>query len=269
MIKDIKQHPTIGSFDFGGTVRHFDKELFQLLQDLKDTIEANNLQGLSAFQISSPLTVMVIKKEDGSFLEIINPIIINKSGKINPVETTAYFSDLSATTTRHKTVKLMYEDRTGKQQFLDADGDLSILIQRKTDYLLGSNFLIRLSKEEKESFENKIAYNTNNVNSEVCPATLKSDKILKIIKYGLITGFVGVACGLFLSTEMLSILKMVENYIMIALALLTITYFFYAQHEGKKYSSCTSCQIGNIMALTLIKTIHISALFLANYYMVY
>jgi len=269
MIKDIKQHPTTGSFDFGGTVRHFNKDLFELLQDLKDTIEANDLQGLSAFQISSPLTVMVIKKENGDFLEIINPIIINKSGKINPVETTAYFSELSATTTRHKTVKLMYEDRTGKQQFLEADGDLSILIQRKSDYLLGSNFLIRLSKEEKETFEKKIAYNTNSVSSEVCPTTLQSDNILKAIKYGLIAGFVGVASSFFLSSEILSGLKIAENYLMITLAFLVIFYFFYAQHEGKKYSSCTSCQVGNIMALTLIKTIHITALFLANYYFLY
>jgi peptide deformylase len=269
MIKDIKQHPTAGSFDFGGTVRHFDESLFTLLQDLKDTIEANDLKGLSAFQISSPLTVMVIKKEDGSFLEIINPIIINKSGKINPLETTAYFPNLSATTTRHKTVKLMYEDREGKQHFLEADGELSILIQRKTDYLLGSNFLIRLSKEEKEKFENKIAYNTNDVSLEVCPTSLKSDKVLKAIKYGLIAGFIGISFSFFLSTEMLSLLKMAENYLMLFLAFLTLLYFVYAQYEGKKYSSCTSCQIGNIMALTLIKTIHISLLFLTNYFLVY
>ena len=269
MIKNIKQHPTAGSFDFGGTVRHFNEELFTLLQDLKDTIEANSLQGLSAFQIGSPLTVIVIKKEDNSFLEIMNPIIINKSGKINPVETTAYFPNLSATTTRHETIKLMYEDIEGKQQFLEADGELGITIQRKTDYLLGSNFLIRLSKEEKEAFETKITYNTNNITAETCPTTLKSEKILKTIKYGLIVGFIGVLFAFFLSSELLSILKTVENYLMISLGFLTLLYFGYAQYEGKKYSNCTSCQIGNIMALTLIKTIHISALFLANYFLVY
>jgi peptide deformylase len=269
MIRDIKQHPTTEGFDFGGTVRHFNEDLFSLLQDLKDTIEANNLQGLSAFQISSPLAVLVVKKEDGSFLEIMNPIIINKSGKINPVEETAYFPNLSATTTRHEKIKLMYEDREGKQQFLEAEGELAILIQRKTDYLLGSNFLIRLSKEEKQLFEKKLQHNTNEITNEVCPTTLKNEKILKAIKYGLIVGFTGVASSFFLSNELLSGLKLAENYLMIFLSMLTVLYFFYAQYEGKSYSTCTSCQIGNIMALTLIKTIHITALFLANYFLLW
>ena len=269
MIRDIKQYPTTEGFDFGGTVRHFNEELFSLLQDLKETIEANNLQGLAAFQISSPLAVLVIRKEDDSFLEIINPIIINKSGKVHPLERTAYFPNISATTTRHESIKLMYEDREGKQQFLEATGELSTLIQRKTDYLLGSNFLIRLSKEEKQHFENKIANNCNDIMPEVCPTNLKNEKILKAIKYGLIVGFMGVASSFFLSTEMLALLKMAENYLMIFLAFLTVGYLFYAPYEGKQYTTCTSCQMGNIMALTLIKTIHISLLFLANYFLVY
>ena len=269
MIRDIKQYPTTEGFDFGGTVRHFNEELFELIQDLKDTIESNKLQGLSAFQISSPLAVLVIKREDGSFLEIMNPIIINKSGKINPIETTAYFPSLSATTTRHESIKLMYENREGKQQFLEAEGELATLIQRKTDYLLGSNFLIRLSKEEKQIFEKKLQYNTNEISSEVCPTTLKNEKILKAIKYGLILGFIGIASSFFLSVELLNSLKMAENYLMIFLSMLIVLYFFYAQYEGKSYSTCTSCQIGNIMALTLIKTIHVTALFLANYFLLW
>ena len=147
MIQKITTYPTQTSFGFGGTVRHFDETLTQLLTDLKETMEAHSLDGLAAFQIGSPLTVMVIKKDD-EFLEIINPVVFTKEGKITPIESTAYFPNLTATTQRAKKIKLMYENVKGEQQFLTAEDDLAIVIQRKVDYLMGSSFLTRLSAEE-------------------------------------------------------------------------------------------------------------------------
>jgi len=143
VIQPITTYPTQTGFGFGGTVRHFDETLTQLLNDLKDSCEANHLEGLSAFQIGSPLTVMVIKKE-GEFLEIMNPAIFHKEGTISSTESTAYFPNLTAEVTRAKSIKLMYENSKGEQQFLTAHDELAILIQRKVDYLMGSSFLMRL-----------------------------------------------------------------------------------------------------------------------------
>ena len=81
MIKEIIQYPTVMSLEFGGPVRHFDDTLLELIQDLKDTIEANNLDALAAFQIGSPLAVMVIKQNE-EFLEIMNPVMIKREGTI-------------------------------------------------------------------------------------------------------------------------------------------------------------------------------------------
>jgi len=264
LIQQITTYPTQTTFGFGGTVRHFDETLTQLLTDLKDTIEANNLEGLAAFQIGSPLTVMVIKK-DNEFIEIINPVIFTKEGEITPVETTAYFPNLTATAKRAKKIKLMYENTKGEQQFLTAEDDLAVLIQRKTDYLLGSTFLARLSNEEKNLFEKKLESNSNDLTLESCPTGLKSDKILNAIKYGLIAGLVALSASLFLDNT--HVLKTIEYYWIGILFLTTFGYFFYAQYEGKKYNSCTSCQIGNIAAMTLIKSIHISGLFLLVYWL--
>ena len=263
MIQQITTYPTQNNVGFGGTVRHFDETLTQLLTDLKDTMEANGLKGLAAFQIGSPLTVMVIK-EDDKFIEIINPVIFTKEGKINPTESTAYFPNLTATTTRAKKIKLMYEDVEGKQQFLTAEDDLAILIQRKNDYLMGSTFLARLNAEEKAFFEQKLENNSNALTPESCPTSLKSDKILNAIKYGAIAGVVGVLLGLFMQNTQL--LKTLEYTLITLLILTTIAYFFYAQYEGKKYNNCTSCQIGNIMAMSLIKSVHILGLFLLVYW---
>ena len=264
MIEKITTYPTQTSFGFGGTVRHFDETLTELLADLKDTINANSLEGLAAFQIGSPLTVMVIKKDD-EFLEIINPVVFTKEGKITPIESTAYFPNLTATTQRAKKIKLMYENVKGEQQFLTAEDDLAIVIQRKVDYLMGSSFLTRLSAEEKQLFEKKLESNSNELTFESCPTGLQSDKILNAIKYGVIAGIVALSSVLFLDNS--EVLKTLEYYWIGILFLTTLGYFFYAQYEGKKYNTCTSCQIGNIVAMAVIKTIHITGLFLLTYFL--
>jgi len=267
MIKDIITYPTVESLEFGAAVRHFDNTLLETIQDLKDTIVANDIEALSAFQIGSPLAVFVILKDDGEFLEIINPVIITREGNITPTETTAYFPGLSATTKRYEKIKITYEDATGKQQFLEAEGKLAIQIQRKSDYLLGANFRIRMSKEEQQLFDAKLEYGTDAFNNNDCPTTFKRDSILRVIKYGLYVGILGIILSFFLSETTTTTIKTYENYLSVALLGMLIIYFFYAQYEGKKYTNCSSCQLGNIVGTALIQGSKILLLFLASYFL--
>jgi len=267
MIKKIIQYPTVPSQAFDGIVRHYDEALYTLLQDLKDTIEANQLKGLAAYQIGSPYTVIVIK-DGNDFLEIINPIIITKEGSVTPTEKTAYYPNLTATTKRYEKIKLMYEDREGKQHFLTAEGDLAILIQRKTDYLLGSDFRVRMNEEEKRLFDAKLGSNSNNVTAESCPSsepnTIKN--ILRLITFTLIIGGLGALIGLFVSEDFATTLSGIENYLMLFVLFTIIIYIFVANYEGKKYSNCTSCQIGNILGTAFIQSIRLGVLAVANYF---
>lgn len=224
MIKEITQYPTVMSLEFGGNVRHFDNTLLELIQDLKDTIIANNLNALAAFQIGSPLAVIVIKQDDGQFLEIINPVIIKREGAVTPIETTAYFPRLSGKTKRYEKIKLMYENRKGDQQFLTAEGELAITIQRKTDYLLGANFRIRMTEAEKKLFDSKLAFGTDDIDHNDCPTVFKRDKILHLIKYGFIAGVLGLFLSFFVGTEMLHTLKIGENTLMSAILVLIIIF---------------------------------------------
>jgi len=266
MIKDIITYPTVESLEFGAAVRHFDNTLLETIQDLKDTIVANDIEALSAFQIGSPLAVFVILQDNGDFLEIINPVIITREGNITPTETTAYFPGLSATTKRYEKIKITYEDATGKQQFLEAEGKLAIQIQRKSDYLLGANFRIRMSKEEQQLFDAKLEYGTDVFNND-CPTTFKRDSILHVIKYGLYVGIAGIILNFFLSETTVATIKTYENYLSVALLGMLIIYFFYAQYEGKKYTNCSSCQLGNIVGTTMIQGSKILLLFLASYFL--
>lgn len=269
MIKRIIQDPTVMSLEFGAPVRHFDDTLLEIIQDLKDTIVANDLNALAAFQIGSPLAVILIQQDNDQFLEIINPVIIKREGSVSPVESTAYFPRLSATTKRYEKIKLMYEDSEGRQQFLSADGNLAITIQRKTDYLLGADFRIRMNEEEKKLFESKLKYGTDSIEHNDCPTVFKRDKILYLINYGFISGILGVFLSFFVKTEIVQTLKIAENTLMLLLLLLMVFYFFYAQYEGKKYKHCTSCQIGNIIGTLSILGFKLFLLFLANYFILY
>jgi len=266
MIREITAYPTKVSLEFGANVRHFDEELVTLIQDLKDTINANSLNALAAFQIQSPYSVMVIKKDDGEFLEIINPRIIQREGSIEPVEKTAYFPGLSAQTKRYKKIKVMYEDRGGNQQFLTADGELSITIQRKLDYLYGSSFITRLSEEERKVFDSKLEFGTDSITNNDCPTVFKKDRLMHVIKFVFVVALLSLFAKFFLSEDSALILKTVEEYAMITMFALTVFYFFYAQYEAKQYKNCSSCQIGNIIGVTFITFVKLLVLFLANYF---
>ena len=263
MIKPITQYPTQTGFDFGGTVRHFDASLVSLIDDLKDTIEANTLEGLAAFQIGSPLNVIVIKKDD-EYLEIINPTIFTKEGHITPTETTAYYPNLTAVTKRAKSIKIAYEDREGKQQFLTAVDDLAILIQRKNDYLMGSTFISRLNPEEKKNFENKLRNRASTATDINCSLSPFSDKILTSIKYAFIIALVAFL-GIFI-TSFVPALKFFESTMMWIILGLIGFYFIRALYEGKR---CGVCQLGNVAAVAVKKSIHLGGLYLLNYWFLF
>ena len=270
MIKQITRYPTVPSQAFDGIVRHYDDTLRNLLQDLKDTITEHNLDGLAAYQIGSSQNVIVITQEEG-FLEIINPIIITKEGSLTPIESTAYYPELTATTKRYQKIKLMYEDRSGNQLFLTAEDALAILIQRKTDYLLGANFRVRMNEEEKALFDTKLEGNVEYPKAASCPTTEPKTikNILLVLTIALIVGAVGAVLGLFATEDMASSLAQGENYLMLCILIGIVIYFLVANYEGKKYSNCTSCQIGNIVGTTFIQSIRLGLLAVANYFIFY
>lgn len=266
MTKEIIQYPTPLSVEFGVNVRQFNEELFALIEDLKDTINENNLKALSAFQIGNYNNVIVVKNEDGSYLELINPSLIAHSGKITKEEKTAYYNGLTAEITRFENVSLVYQDIDAKNCSLRAEGDLAILLQRKLDYLFGATFIQKMSSDERDKFELKLEYGTNIGMQDYCPTTFFRDKILKAINI-LMFLMLGVAVGSFFIEEndILEKVWQYQTYGFVAVLLLHMFYFFYAQYEGKKYVACASCQIGNILGTVLISLIKFALLFVVSY----
>jgi len=269
MVRDIVTYPTPPSVEYGTDVRVFNDEIASIIQDLKDTIEENSLEALAAFQIAKMYNVIVVKKEDGTFLELINPRIISSSGKTTTVEKTAYFPGLSASVERYTNISVIYEDRDMKQQVLKLSGDEAVLLQRKIDYTFGSSFINKLSEDEKKSFEKKLEFGSDIAISESCPTTFKRDYLLKSINLVMIGMVLLFIASLFI--EMEETLSDIWNYQLYLSYLslgLSIVYFFYAQYEGKQFTSCTSCQIGNIIGTTVIVLIKLTIIMLLSYFFV-
>ncbi len=252
MVKELVTYPDERIKITSADVRKFDEELFTLIENMKDTMDANGLDALSAIQIAVPATVVLVR-HDGELLELINPRIIGSEGTVESTETTAYLPGITATVTRYDKIKLIYQDRSGLQHSMDVDGKLSSLIQRKIDYTFGGTFVDKLDKKGRKRVEKEAEAAWGAREAASCPTRSKRGYFTRVIRLLLWT--VGLSLFAPLLTDDINMLENVYTLEKGALGLnsvLIIGYFFYAQYEARQSRSCTSCQTGNIIGTALI-----------------
>jgi len=266
MIKEIVTYPTPMSLEYGIDVRVFDEKLFALIEDLKDTLKANNLEGIAAYQIGNYHNVIVIKNENGDLLELINPRIIKHKNQTIEEETTAYFPNLSAKVARYNEISLIYQDRNGNNQTLHVNGKIARIIQRKVDYTFGANFVTKLSPEEQKEFEQNLSGGIDTAISKGCPRVLVRDILKKLSDYLKIAMVLLLITALFVSDEVRSTLWNIQLLSSLGVIGLDIAYFFYAIHEAKIYKQCTSCQIGSFTGIVAISLTRLTIIMLVSYY---
>jgi len=264
MVKEIIKYPQTPSIEFNAPVRFFNDDLFNLIEDLKDTIKENNLKALSAFQINNPYSVIVIKNDDETYLELINARILKSSDKITTKEKTTYFGDIEVSITRDKHITIVYENRDGKQCYLDCSDEQAVLLQRKIDYTFGANFRQRLDEAGIEELDMKLEYGSDTIVNNSCPTVFNRDKILKAINVMLALTLIVVLSKFFISEDLISSIDRGLNYSFLTILTLVMIYPIYAYYEGKKYTNCMSCQIGNIIGVGLF---HLFKLFIV--YMIF
>ncbi len=95
-------------------VKKFDSALWALLDDMKDTVRAENGAGLAAPQVGINLRVVVIDLEEGYF-EMINPKILSVKGEQTGTEGCLSVKGKYGVVTRPQKVKAEYRDRKGKK----------------------------------------------------------------------------------------------------------------------------------------------------------
>jgi len=266
MIKEIITYPDARIRHMSAEIRIFDEDLVDIIENMKDTMDALELEALSAIQIAMPASVILIKQDDGSYLELINARILGKNGTVTDLEQTLYYENLSAEVTRYETIKVLYQDRDGNQNSLDTSGKMSRMIQRKIDYNYGSTFIDKLSKDERKRVEKALEYGLVESSSGACPTVFYRDYFIKAIKAVLLFGFLALFSPLFAEAELLETIYTTTQFSALFSLILIVGYYFYTEYEVKKYKSCTSCQSANTLANTFIYLAVTLLLFVGSYF---
>ncbi|MCK9374122.1 MAG: peptide deformylase [Sulfuricurvum sp.] len=152
MIKELITYPDERIKYVSADVRKFDDELFELLENMHDTMAHHGLSAIAAIQIAIPACAVVVSSEEG-VMELINPRIIATSGESTHEEESAYYPDFKAPIKRHDMIKVVYENRYGELCHANIDGEFSRTLQRKIDMLFGGTLLDKLDKKRQKEAE--------------------------------------------------------------------------------------------------------------------
>ncbi|MDQ1326081.1 MAG: peptide deformylase [Campylobacterota bacterium] len=269
MIKELVIYPDQRVNIACTDVRKFDEKLHEVLQNMKDTMQAHHLEALSAIQIAMPYNIIVIKCDD-IYMEFINPRIIKAEGNIRSLEKTLYYPNIEQTIPRYGKIKLIYEDRSGNVNYMDiSDTTLSTTLQRKIDYLFGGTFLDKLDKGHRQNVIDALAKDGLMPRIEVCPAFSKKDYFVSFADKLLFLMGLSLLSPLFnFSKETMQVFYILDKIFFPAVILLMIGFFFYAQYEAKQYKQCSSCQIGNNIGVIIKRSVAAIILLAGSYFLV-
>lgn len=117
-------------------IKSFDKNLADLLDDMKTTVRAEDGAGLAAPQIGLSLRVVVVDVEEG-FYEFVNPEIVYQKGEQTSPESCLSVKGKQGDVTRPQKVKIEYRDRTGRKHKLTAEGFFARAVCHELDHLDG------------------------------------------------------------------------------------------------------------------------------------
>ncbi len=117
-------------------VENFDEKLWQLLDDMKDTVRHLQGAGLAAPQVGILRRVVVCDVEEG-FFELINPRFLQQKGEQSGLEGCLSVKGKQGVVSRPSKVKISYQDRYGNEYTLATKGFFARCICHELDHLDG------------------------------------------------------------------------------------------------------------------------------------
>ena len=130
-------------------VTEFNEKLGQLLDDMTETLYAQNGAGLAAVQVGVLRRVVVIDV-GGHLYELVNPEMIETSGEQTGPEGCLSFPDQWGVVTRPMHVKVRAQDRYGKEFTAEGDELLARAFCHELDHLDGVLFVDIAEEMEEE-----------------------------------------------------------------------------------------------------------------------
>lgn len=166
MLREILTYPNPVLRKKSKDVTSFDEDLHTLLDDMNETMMANNGVGLAAIQIGIDLNVLLINipiedennPQDGSqvpenLIEAINPKITHKDGELVFNEGCLSIPGYNAEVKRAEHIIVEYYDRYGTLQTMETNDFLAVAWQHEMEHLTGHVFIENLSFLKRKKFE--------------------------------------------------------------------------------------------------------------------
>jgi peptide deformylase len=123
-------------------VTTFDEEFRQLVQDMAETMYANDGIGLAAPQVGVNINLIILDVGPGEergrhLLALANPKIIDGDGAIEWDEGCLSLPEVTVRMQRHAKVTIAYQDPDGNDMEIEGDELLAVALQHEMDHLKG------------------------------------------------------------------------------------------------------------------------------------
>lgn len=129
-------------------VRVFDEYLWDLLDDMKETMHHKNGAGLAAVQVGI-LKRVVIVEANNMFIELVNPVIVKERGEDIEEEGCLSVGKMTGRVKRPMEVTVVAQDRYGYNFTLTGEKFLARVLCHEIDHLDGVLFVDKMIKETK------------------------------------------------------------------------------------------------------------------------
>ncbi len=124
-------------------VHDFDEKLWELLDDMKDTMRKNNGCGLAAVQVGI-LKQVVVVEVNNMYVELVNPEILEELGEQCELEGCLSVKNMSGYVKRPTQVTVKACDRYGNEFVLTGTGYLACALSHETDHLKGVLYIDKM-----------------------------------------------------------------------------------------------------------------------------
>lgn len=141
-------------------VEKIDDRIRELIHDMKETMSEASGAGLAAPQVGSLDRVIITKisenDDNNDVLVLINPKLLEYSGKIDSEEGCLSIPGITETVSRYKTVVVEYLSENGSSKVVHTNDFLGRVLQHEMDHLEGILFIDRLGLVRRDMLKRKL-----------------------------------------------------------------------------------------------------------------
>ena len=163
-VRSIRVYPDPVLKQVAEPVAEIDASVVGIIQDLVDTmLEAGHSVGVAAPQIGVLRRVAVVdvshsklgRDNNHGLLEMVNPEIIEGSGRTTMREGCMSVPDYTGNVSRAERIVVGFINRLGQRRVIEASGFEAVAIQHELDHLDGLLFLDRVSSLKTDLYRRK------------------------------------------------------------------------------------------------------------------